>query len=134
MENILLGFLYQYLLLKPLHCKWQELDKQGKWRGKYPFSKTECTVLSLPHHQGCRLFLEIFQGYNWMEGLENLFIKWTYSSIWQFQFFLMNELVYKSAAFMTTFAIMSPAQKQLLIAKLYEIPITVHSILQIKTK
>ena len=36
MENIvmLLGFLYQYLLQKPLHCKWQELDKQGKWRGK----------------------------------------------------------------------------------------------------
>lgn len=46
----------------------------------------------------------------------------------------MNELVYKPAAFMTAFAIMFPAQKQLCITKVYEIPITIRAILQVKTK
>ena len=46
----------------------------------------------------------------------------------------MNELVYKPPACMIDFAMMSPAQKQLLVSKLCTRPATAYADLKIKTK
>lgn len=79
-------------------------------------------ILRSLYYHGCSLFLEIFRGLLWVHlhgrAQTNLSFKCIHATVFWFQFFLMNEVVYKPAACMIDFSVTSPAQKQLLVAKL----------------